>query len=286
MNKKALIGILIALVIPLGSYFILKSFSDTAISMPRPVYYDTVLTKVKGGKRITDTIWHRVPDFTFTNQAGKQVSSKDLYVVDEKTGDTTRKIIVANFFFTSCATICPRMTTNIKRLQESITNTNRVGDKSPDFIQFVSFTVDPDRDSAAQLKKWTDRFQINPENWWFLTGDKQSIYDLSINDMKLWAQDPHGVDTSFVHTDVMVLIDKDRIVRMARDEFGNPRAYNALDTADLAKLSEDIIFLTLEKDKKKKSFFAGKLELIAIVFLLTILGLGIFIFVLSRIKMK
>jgi protein SCO1 len=286
VNGKALVGILIALVIPLGSYFILKSFSDTAISMPRPVYYDTVLNKVEGGKRITDTVWHRVPDFTFTNQAGKKVSSKDLYVVDERTGDTTRKIIVANFFFTNCATICPRMTMNIKRLQESITNTNRVGDKSPDFIQFISFTVDPDRDSVRQLKKWTDRFQINPENWWFVTGDKKAIYDLSINDMKLWAQDPHGVDTSFVHTDVMVLIDKDRVVRMARDEFGNPRAYNALDTADLAKLSEDIIFLTLEKDKKKKSFLAGKLELIAVVFLLTILGLGIFFMVLRKVKMK
>jgi protein SCO1 len=286
VNGKALIGILIALVIPLVSYFILKSFSDKAISMPRPVYYDTVLNKVEGGKRKTDTVWHRVPDFTFTNQAGKKVSSKDLYTIDERTGDTTRKIIVANFFFTNCATICPRMTVNIKRLQESITNINRVGDKSPDFIQFVSFTVDPDRDSVPQLKKWTDRFQINPENWWFLTGDKKAIYDLSINDMKLWAQDPHGVDTSFVHTDVMVLIDKDRVVRMARDEFGNPRAYNALDTADLAKLSEDIIFLTLEKDKKKKSFLAGKLELIAVVFLITILGLGIFFMVLRKVKTK
>jgi protein SCO1/2 len=206
--------------------------------------------------------------------------------IDSETGDTVPKIIVANFFFTHCATICPGMTMNIKKLQESIKKSEKVGDRTADFVQFLSFSVDPDRDSVGALKKWADRFQINPENWWLLTGDKKTIYDLSLKHMNLSVQDPQGVDTGFFHTDVMVLIDRDRVVRMPRDEYGNPRTYRAGDEKDLLQLSEDIILLMLEKDKKKKSFFAGKLELLGVVFLLTLAGLGIFLFVLRKTRGK
>ena len=146
--------------------------------------------------------------------------------------------------------------------------------------------MDPDRDSVPQLKKWADRFQINPENWSLLTGDKKTIYDLSLNDMNLSVQDPQGVDTGFFHTDVMVLLDRDRVIRMPRDEMGNPRTYHALEENDLARLSEDIVLLMLEKDKKKKSFFDGKLELLGVVFLITLVGLGIFLMVLRKTRSK
>jgi protein SCO1/2 len=202
--------------------------------------------------------------------------------VDPETGDTVPKIIVANFFFTHCATICPGMTMNIKKLQESIKNSEKVGDRTADFVQFLSFSVDPDRDSVAALKKWADRFQINPDNWWLLTGEKKTIYDLSLKHMNLSVQDPQGVDTGFFHTDIIVLIDRDRVIRMPRDEYGNPRAYRATVEKDLIKLSEDIILLMLEKDKKRKSFFEGKLELIGVVFLLALVGLGIFLIVLRK----
>jgi protein SCO1/2 len=204
--------------------------------------------------------------------------------VDPETGDTVPKIIVANFFFTHCPTICPPVTMNLKKLQESIKKSEKVGDRTADFVQFLSFSVDPDRDSVQELKKWADRFQINPENWWLLTGDKKTIYDLSLKDMRLWAQDPKGVDTGFVHTPTVVLIDRDRIVRMRKDDKGNIRTYNGLEQNDLIKLSEDIILLMLEKDRKKKSFFAGKLELIGVVFLLALVGLGIFLIALRKSK--
>jgi protein SCO1/2 len=206
--------------------------------------------------------------------------------VDPETGDTVPKIIVANFFFTHCATICPGMTMNIKKLQESIKKSEKVGDRTADFVQFLSFSVDPDRDSVANLKKWADRFQINPDNWWLLTGDKKTIYDLSLKHMNLSIQDPEGVDTGFFHTDIIVLIDRDRVVRMPRDEYGNPRTYHASEEKDLIKLSEDIVLLMLEKDKKKKSFFDGKLELLGVVFLLTLVGLGIFLVVLRKTRNK
>jgi len=268
--------------LPLTAYFIIKQLSKEAIHIPQPIYEDSTISKVVNGKITNETIWHKIPDFALTNQDGKQVSLHDMVRADPETGDTVPKIIVANFFFTHCATICPGMTMNIKKLQESIKKSEKVGDRTADFVQFLSFSVDPDRDSIAALKKWADRFQINPDNWWLLTGDKKTIYDLSLKHMNLSVQDPLGVDTGFFHTDIIVLIDRDRVIRMPRDEYGNPRAYRATEEKDLIKLSEDIILLMLEKDKKRKNFFEGKLELIGVVFLLALVGLGIFLIVLRK----
>lgn len=286
MNKTALYALILAVLLPLVSYFIIKQFSVGALDIPQPVFSDTTISRVVNGKIKNETIWHKLPDFTLTNQDGKQVSLHDMVKLDPETGDTIPKIVVANFFFTHCATICPGMTANIKKLQESIKKSQKVGDRTADFVQFLSFSVDPDRDSVVALKKWADRFQINPENWWLLTGDKKTIYDLSLKHMNLSVQDPQGVDTGFFHTDVIVLIDRDRVVRMPRDEFGNPRTYRASEEKDLIKLSEDIVLLMLEKDKKKKSFFSGKLELLGVVFLLALVGLGIFLFVLRKTRSK
>jgi protein SCO1/2 len=286
VNKTALYALMLAILLPLTAYFIIKQLSKEAIHIPQPVYEDTTISKVVNGKITNETIWHKIPDFTLTNQDGRQVSLHDMVRVDPETGDTVPKIIVANFFFTHCATICPGMTMNIKKLQESIKNSEKVGDRTADFVQFLSFSVDPDRDTVAALKKWADRFQINPDNWWLLTGEKKTIYDLSLKHMNLSVQDPQGVDTGFFHTDIIVLIDRDRVIRMPRDEYGNPRAYRATVEKDLIKLSEDIILLMLEKDKKRKSFFAGKLELIGVVFLLALVGLGIFLIVLRKTRNK
>jgi len=286
VNKTALYALILALLIPLIAYFIIKQMSTDAVHIPKPVYEDTTISKVVKGKIEKEIIWHKIPDFKLTNQEGNEVSLHDMVRIDPETGDTVPKIIVANFFFTHCATICPGMTMNIKKLQESIKKSEKVGDRTADFVQFLSFSVDPDRDSVTALKKWADRFQINPDNWWLLTGDKKTIYDLSLNQMSLSIQDPQGVDTGFFHTDIVVLIDRDRVIRMPRDEFGNPRPYHATEEKDLIKLSEDIVLLMLEKDKKKKSFFDGKLELLGVVFLLTLVGLGIFLIVLRKTKIK
>ena len=277
---------ILALLIPLIAYFIIKQMSTDAVHIPKPVYEDTTISKVVKGKIEKEIIWHKIPDFKLTNQEGNEVSLHDMVRIDPETGDTVPKIIVANFFFTHCATICPGMTMNIKKLQESIKKSEKVGDRSADFVQFLSFSVDPDRDSVVALKKWADRFQLNPYNWWLLTGDKKTIYDLSLKHMSLSIQDPEGVDTGFFHTDIVVLIDRNRVIRMPRDEFGNPRPYHATEEKDLIKLSEDIVLLMLEKDKKKKSFFDGKLELLGVVFLLTLVGLGIFLAVLRKTKIK
>ena len=269
MNKTALYALLLALVLPLVAYFIVKSVSANAVLMPPKYYVDTVIERTIRGKLETDTIWHTLPDISMINHLGERVGWDDMRK------DTTNKIIVANFFFTRCPTICPGLTMNMKMLQESVKKNQKVGDRTADYVQFLSFSVDPERDDVQALKRWADRFQINPVNWWLITGDKKEIYDLSINHMKLALADGEGVDTSFIHTDRFVLIDRDRIVR---------GYYHGLDTADIARLAQDIVFLSLEKDPKRKGFFAGKLELIAVVFLITLIGLGIFLFVLKRTK--
>jgi protein SCO1/2 len=265
MNKSAVYGLLIALFLPLTGYFIVKGLSKNALVMPRHYIYDSVINKVEKGKQISDTAWHKIPDFTLTNQLGKTVGWNDI----------PGKVVVADFFFTNCPTICPRMTLNMKRLQDGITNARKVGSKQPEFIQFISFSVDPERDSVSELKNWADRFQIDPSNWWLLTGPKKEIYDLSIEHMKLGLIDGKGIDTGFFHTDYIVLIDKYRNIR---------GYYHGLDTSAISKLSNDIVLLSLEKDTNRKKFYEGKLELLAVVFLITIIGIGALIFFLKKEK--
>lgn len=254
---------MLALLLPLIAYFIVKRKSERAVLMPRHYYSDTVQELVKKGKKQYDTVWHKVKDFSLTNQEGTTINWDSL----------KGKIVIADLFFTRCPTICPGMTRNMKRLAESIHNGKRVGDKTNKLVHFLSFSIDPERDSVPRLKGWADRFQVNPEQWWLLTGSKQVIYDLAINEMKVGLEDGMGVDTSFIHSDKFILIDSNRHVR---------GYYDGLDSASLAKLSADLVMLTMEKDPQKKSFFAGKLQLIAVVFLLAILGVGLLLFFLRK----
>jgi len=194
---------MLALLLPLVSYFIVKRKSEHSIVMPPNYFADTVVTVTKKGKHIKDTVWHQLADFALTNQENKPVSWDSL----------KGKIVIADFFFTHCPTICPGLTRNMKRLAESVNNGQRVGDKSNQQVHFLSFSIDPERDSVERLKKWADRFQINPQNWWLLTGNKKMIYDLIINEMKIPVDDGQGIDTNFLHTDRFVLIDSRRLVR-------------------------------------------------------------------------
>ncbi len=251
------------MLLPLTAYFIVKRKSETAVTMPRHYLPDSVVTVTKKGKRVNDTVWHTIKDFSLTNQEGKRA-----------TWDSLRgKIIVVNFFFTHCPTICPGLTLNMKRMAESIHNGQRVGDKTNKQVHFISLSIDPERDSVERLKFWADKYQINPENWWLLTGDKKKIYDLVIEEMKVGLVDGQGVDTSFIHSDRFVLIDSNRHVR---------GYYSGLDAEALQRLSNDLVLLTMEKDPKSKSFFDGKLQLLAVVFLLAIMGLGLFLFFIRK----
>jgi protein SCO1/2 len=131
----------------------------------------------------------------------------------------------------------------MKKLQDALKLKDEVRRIDTTFVHFLSFSVDPERDSVAAIKNYADRFGVNPDVWWLLTGPKKTIYDFALNELKLGLQDGEGVDSNFIHTSKFTLLDKDRVVR---------GYYDGLDSVSMNKLAEDIVFIMLEKDKKKK----------------------------------
>ena len=193
-------------------------------------------TVFKDGKATYDTVFHKVRDFELTNQFGQQVKLSDL----------EGKIVVVNFFFTSCPVICPKLTTNLKLLQNAFV-------KNDTLLQILSLTVDPTRDTVSAIKQYADRFQINPDNWFLLTGDKKEIYDLARHEFYVSVTQGDGGPDDFVHSEKLVLLDKDRHIR---------GYYNGMDTTAIGKLAGDIATINIAKDHKKpgllKRLFSGQ----------------------------
>lgn len=240
MNSKGLITLLLVLLIPLTGYFIVKFYSKDAVHMPRHYFYDDVKQIQRRGKTVNDTIWHPVKNIAFTNQMGKTVS------LDDARG----KVLVINFFFTRCPSICPGLTKNMKKLQDSF-------EKNPEIVQFISISVDPEHDSVQHLRKFANRFDVNHDNWWFVTGNKKEIYDFAIQEIKANIADVN-VDTAFVHTENFFLLDSNRVVR---------GWYNGFDTAKLAQLAGDIPTLMLERDRKSPSIFREFIPILPLIFI-------------------
>lgn len=241
MNKKAVLALLLALLMPFAGYFIVKYYSEDTVHMPRRYFEpDSVVVKEKNGKTVTDTIWHKVKNIEFTNQLGKKVSLYDLH----------GKIVVINFFFTRCPSICPGLTRSMKRLQDSFK-------KNDSIVQFISISVDPGHDSVPQLRKFADRYGANHDTWWFVSGNKKDIYDFALNELKAGLADTE-VDTAFIHTENFFLLDSSFVVR---------GWYNGFDTVKQAKLVQDIPLLMLEKDRKKPSVFRKFIPILPIIFI-------------------
>ena len=224
MNKRAFLAIMLAIMLPLLGYLLVSYYSKRDIQMPARYFYDSVNVSKNDGRTVYDTAWHHVTNMTFTNQFGKQVSFADL----------KGKIILLDFFFIRCPSVCPRLARAMKRLQNSFV-------KNDSIVQFVSISVDPVHDSVPELRQWAKKFDVDPDSWWVLTGNRDSIYHFAINEMKANIADV-TVDTSFVHTENFFLLDKERIVR---------GWYNGFDSLAQKKLVRDIPLLMLEKDRKR-----------------------------------
>jgi protein SCO1 len=251
VNKKAILALLLAIMLPMTGYWMVKYFSRDAVHMPRKFFFDDVTSITKNGKIITDTAWHTVKNLHFTNQLGKQVSLDDLH----------GKILVVDFFFTSCPTICPGLARNMKRLQDSYI-------KNDSIVQFLSVSIDPVRDSVPRLRAFADKYKANHDSWWFATGDKKEIYDFALHEMKANVADV-GADTAFPHTENFFLLDTNRIIR---------GWYNGFDTVKLAQLAQDIPTIMLERDKKAPSLFRDFIPILPVIFIgigLVVLLMGI-----------
>lgn len=258
MSQKAILALCIAILLPVASYFIVKGVSQDAIHMPRRYFYDSVSEKVVDGKLVTDTAWRQLPNITLTNQLGNQVS------LDSLRG----RIIIADFFFTRCPSICPLLTHNMKGLQDGLKLKDITKRIDTTFVQFLSFSVDPERDSVPVLKKYADKNGVNHDVWWMLTGPKKTIYDYALNELKIGLQDGEGVDSNFIHTDKFVLIDRQGVIR---------GYYSGLDSSALSKLAEDLTLLMLEKDKNRPSPILAQLLSLWPAYLVALVALAIFL---------
>jgi protein SCO1/2 len=233
VSKNALLALCIVALLPLLSYFLVREFSADAVVMPPRYFADTVINRVVQGKLVSDTVWHSVANISLTNQLGEQVSLDDL----------KGHILIVDFFFTRCPSICPTLTKHMKELQDAMRMKDHRRRLDSSLVHFISFSVDPDRDSVPALKAYADKFRVNHDSWWMLTGPQREIYDFAFQELKLGLQDGAGIDSAFIHTEKFVLLDRDRVVR---------GYYNGLDPESLSKLAEDITLLILERDPNRK----------------------------------
>ncbi len=232
-SKKFLIGIAVAFLLPLSFYFIARLLSKDKIYLPGYYVADSIDSISNDGKTEVDTVFHQVADILLTNQFGKQISVND---------DLKNKILVVDFFFISCPTICPKLTTNMGLLQKAFRRNPKMERSLDTAVHFLSITVNPERDTFQALRAYANKYKANHDTWWFLTGAKKDIYNYARNELRVYATPGDGGADDFVHTEKLVLLDQDRYIR---------GYYNGLDTADLKRCADDIVLLTLEKKKKR-----------------------------------
>lgn len=267
MSRKAIWALIVVVVLPVVSYLLVKGYSTSAISMPPHYYADSVAEKVIQGKQQSDTFWHRVANIQLTNQLGARVSLDSL----------PNKVLIVDFFFTHCPSICPGMTRNMKKLQDLMKSSDPRRVIDTPLAHFLSISIDPQRDSVPVLKKYADQYGVDHDRWWMLTGDKAAIYNFGIRELKLGIMDGNGVDTLFDHSPKFVLLDKDHVVR---------GYYNGLDSLQVLRLSRDVVFLSLEKDRKRPSLIFQQLRALWPIGAVVVGAILLFILIANRDKKK
>jgi protein SCO1/2 len=160
--------------------------------------------------------YHTIADFSFTNQNGKTITQKDY----------EGKIYVADFFFTTCGSICPKMTTNLVEVQKAFINNPKV--------MLLSHTVFPEIDSVSVLKKYAINNGVIDSKWNLVTGDKKQIYAMARKSYLAVKLGKPEELYDMVHTENFVLVDSKRRVR---------GFYDGTKKEDIARLIEDINFL-------------------------------------------
>ncbi len=167
--------------------------------------------------------YYQVPFFKLVNQSGDTVTSDDL----------KGYVYVTDFFFTSCTSICPKLSKRISEMQKNYKDEQR--------LKFVSITVDPVRDSVATLKKYAEKFGAVANKWNFLTGDKDSIYRLGEKGFYLSVVDSANGEEQYTHDSHLVLVDGTGMIR---------GYYKVLeDSTEMDSLYNNIERLLIEKPK-------------------------------------
>ncbi len=159
-----------------------------------------LVDRVKDGKKVIDTVYHTIPDFSFIDQDSNSVTH---HTFDDK-------IYVADFFFTSCPDICPAMKTQMLRVYEKFHD-------NPGFA-LLSHTIDPKRDSVGVLKDYSERLGVEESGkWFFVTGEKEDIYDIGLNGYMVTADESPDAPGGYIHSGAFILVDKERRIRGVYD---------------------------------------------------------------------
>lgn len=202
-NVKYIIILGLAFLLGYGIYSVNNLIKDKS---ELPILGQTL--KDENGNKI----YHTIDTFTTINQHGDTITEQFF----------KGKIHVANFFFTSCPVICPQMTTNLKTVQESV---------NVPVLEFVSFSIDPKRDSIQRMKQFAERFEIDERNWHFVRAEKEVIYKLVRNSYFLLAVEGTSEKNDFIHSEQVALVDKDLRIR---------GFYDAMDEEGIKQLKKDI----------------------------------------------
>ncbi len=232
INKKAVL--ILVLVLPSVLYFIFVYGAEgNFFQTLEYVGPKKVITVEKEGQLVDDTLHYQIPPYEFTCQDDTSLSSAEL----------RGKIYVANFFFSTCPSICPAMNFNLKQVQDRF-----LGYED---INFVSFTVDPEHDSVEVLKAYEEKIGAVNGRWYFLTGEKEAIYKTA-KDFFLNAMEDETAAGGFLHSEHLVLVDWEGRIRSRVDEDGNLKAvYDGLSADEVGKLKDDIKVLIAEYEKHK-----------------------------------
>lgn len=221
--KKAFI-LFFVLLFPSVLYIVLTTGKHNFIHLP---YYGPkeAIETLAEGKKSVDTLYHSIPPFRFTNQDGKLISEQTF----------NNKFYVANFFFATCKSICPKMNSQMLRVQERF--------KDQKDLYFLSHTVNPKMDSVEALAAYAQMIHANTENWFFVTGDKKAIYDIAASGYLIAAAEDINADGGFLHSELLVLVDRKKRIR---------GYYDGTSVVEVDKLIDDIKLLYAEYEKHNK----------------------------------
>ena|ERR1700741_1239131 len=220
MQKNKLISLLLTLV-PIAFVVLWFARRENPVPLRTLPYFGP-----KTYSTVKDTVYHVIPDFEFTNQDGEKVNQEVV----------KGKIYVADYFFTTCQSICPVMSSQMERVAAKFKNNNT--------ILFLSHTVNPEEDSVPVLKEYAERHHADSRQWQFLTGDKKALYELARKGYLLNAEEGTGGPDDFIHTQNFALIDKERRIR---------GFYDGTDSLDMNRMITDIQLLTDEYNWKEKN---------------------------------
>ena len=170
--------------------------------------------KMVDGEEIVDTLYHIIPEFSYLNQDSVMISSKSI----------KGKIWISDFFFTHCPSICPPMTTQMKRLNFLLKDLSNE-------IEFLSFSIDPDRDSPSRFRKYIEEHGIDAENWNFFTGNESATHILGVEDFLVNARKDEKSPGGFAHSPGFTLVDREGRVR---------GVYIGTDTKEVDQLEKDV----------------------------------------------